>query len=97
MWNMVIESKVFISGGFYAANDKRISKWIPNAKWECPTARIGYGARIGIGVLLGPDCNIGRGALVGFGSVVTRSIPDYEIWFGNPAKKRGDVPLEERI
>ena len=34
---------------------------------------------------------IGKYAVIGAGSVVTRSIPDYEIWAGNPAKKIGDV------
>ena len=29
---------------------------------------------------------IGERSIVGAGSVVTRSIPDYEIWAGNPAK-----------
>jgi acetyltransferase-like isoleucine patch superfamily enzyme len=29
---------------------------------------------------------IGEGALVGAGSVVTKDIPDGEIWVGNPAR-----------
>lgn len=32
-----------------------------------------------------PVC-IGDGAIVGSGSVVTKNIPAYEIWAGNPAK-----------
>lgn len=99
MWNMVIEDKVFISGGFYAANDSRIGKWLERqGGWKAEELRICYGARIGIGVLVGPNVRrIGRCALVGFGSNVTHDIPDYEEWYGNPAKKHRDIPEGERI
>lgn len=30
---------------------------------------------------------IGEGAIIGAGSVVTKNVPPYEIWAGNPAKK----------
>jgi len=42
---------------------------------------VGYGAIIKTGV------TIGTGAVVGAGSVVTKDVPPYEIWAGNPAKK----------
>ena len=29
---------------------------------------------------------IGKGAIVGAGSVVTKDIPPYQVWAGNPAK-----------
>lgn len=35
-------------------------------------------------------CRIGRGAILGAGSVLTKSIPDYEVWAGNPARKIGE-------
>ena len=35
---------------------------------------------------------IGRSAVLGAGSVLTKSIPPFEIWAGNPAHKIGDVP-----
>lgn len=43
---------------------------------------IGAGARI-----LNSVDSIGDGAVVGAGSVVTKNIPAYEIWVGNPAIK----------
>jgi UDP-2-acetamido-3-amino-2,3-dideoxy-glucuronate N-acetyltransferase len=32
---------------------------------------------------------IGEGARVGAGSVVLCSVPDYEVWVGNPARRVG--------
>ena len=35
---------------------------------------------------------IGQRSILGAGSVLTKSIPPFEIWAGNPARKIGDVP-----
>jgi maltose O-acetyltransferase len=37
-----------------------------------------------------PDVTIGTGAVIAAGAVVTKSVPDYEIWGGIPAKKIGE-------
>jgi acetyltransferase-like isoleucine patch superfamily enzyme len=47
-------------------------------------------AWIGAGTIVLPGIHIGKGAIVGAGSVVTRSVPAFEIWAGNPAKKIRD-------
>lgn len=44
------------------------------------------GAFIGTRCLVLKGVTIGKGAVVGAGSVVTRDIPDGEIWAGNPAR-----------
>ena len=44
---------------------------------------------LGRGVTIMPGTNIGRGSIVAAGSVVTRDVPDYEIFAGVPAKKIG--------
>jgi len=36
-----------------------------------------------------PNVTIGKGAIVAAGAVVTKNIPDFEIWAGVPAKKIG--------
>lgn len=41
---------------------------------------------IGAGSIILPGVNIGKGAVIAAGSVVTKSIPDYAIVAGNPAK-----------
>lgn len=48
---------------------------------------IGYGSWIGRGVtILGKVNRIGKHVVIGAGSVVTKDIPDYEVWSGNPAR-----------
>ena len=43
-------------------------------------------AFIGASSLVGKGVTIGRNAIVGMGSVVTRDIPDNQVWAGNPAR-----------
>ena len=45
---------------------------------------------IGPRAIILPDIKIGKGAVVAAGAVVTKDIPDFEIWGGIPAKKIGD-------
>jgi acetyltransferase-like isoleucine patch superfamily enzyme len=47
---------------------------------------IGSDVWIGNNVLIKGGVNVGHGAIIGMGSVVTKDIPPYEIWAGNPAK-----------
>lgn len=41
---------------------------------------------IGINVCICSPVTIGKGAIVGAGSVVTKDIPPYQVWAGNPAR-----------
>ncbi len=50
---------------------------------------IGFDVWLGASVIVVDDVTIENGAVVGAGSVVTKNIPSYEIWAGNPAKKIG--------
>ena len=45
------------------------------------------GAFIGAGSIILKGVRIGKNSIVGAGSVVAKSIPEGEIWAGNPAKK----------
>ncbi|MFA5750335.1 MAG: acyltransferase [Candidatus Shapirobacteria bacterium] len=49
---------------------------------------------IGPRAIILPNTKIGRGAVVAAGAVVTKDIPDFEIWGGVPAKKISDRKLE---
>lgn len=49
------------------------------------------GATVGAGAIVGCDLTIGRFAMVGMGSVLTRSVGDYHLVVGNPARAIGYV------
>lgn len=56
-------------------------------------------AWIGFGAVIMAGVQIGRGAIIGAGSVVTKSVPSYEIHAGVPAKKIGErfTDREDRL
>ena len=91
-----IKNRVFIGHGVTFINDKlpkttnldgTIKK---NGDWTCTETTIEDEASIGSGSTILCGINIGRGAVIGAGSVVTKNVPDGQVWVGNPAK-----PLKE--
>jgi acetyltransferase-like isoleucine patch superfamily enzyme len=44
-------------------------------------------------IILGGVTRIGKYSFIGAGSVVTKPVPDMEIWAGNPARKIKDVQI----
>ena len=59
------------------------------------TIRIGDDSWIGAGAIILPNVVIGNNVVVGSGAIVTKSIEDYSIVVGNPARKIGDVKERE--
>lgn len=53
---------------------------------EAFPVRIGRGSFIGFGAHISPGVEIGKYCVVGANSVVTKSMPDYSVIAGNPAK-----------
>lgn len=53
---------------------------------KCTSVEIKDGAFIGAHSLILKGVTIGHNSVVGAGSVVTKSIPDHQIWAGNPAR-----------
>ncbi len=49
------------------------------------------GATVGANSTIVCGNTIGEYAMVGAGSVVTKSVPAYELWYGNPARHHGYV------
>ena len=80
----VIEDGCFISHGVMTTND--LFPKVKNPHWRPAKTVIKKGAAIGSNATLLP-VTIGEGALVGAGSVVTKNVPDREIWAGNPARR----------
>ena len=78
----IIEDYVFVGPEASTTNDKYMQT--TDRKMKGPTfrehCRVGGNATILGGVI------IGKNSVVGAGSVVTKDVPDGEIWVGNPAK-----------
>jgi UDP-2-acetamido-3-amino-2,3-dideoxy-glucuronate N-acetyltransferase len=96
---VTIEDGVMISAGVIFTNDRfpraatnDLSRLRPSTPDEhtLPTL-VREGATIGAGAIVGCDLTIGRFAMVGMGSVVTRSVPDFHLVIGNPARSIGCV------
>jgi UDP-2-acetamido-3-amino-2,3-dideoxy-glucuronate N-acetyltransferase len=85
LWDgITIEDDVFIGPNVTFTNDKYPkSKIYPDA---FQNTIIKKGASIGANATILGGISIGKNALIGAGSVVTKSIPDNELWMGNPAK-----------
>jgi acetyltransferase-like isoleucine patch superfamily enzyme len=91
---ITVEDEVFFGPGVITMNTRRISygRKIPR-KYDPPIIK--RAARIGGGAIIMPGVVIGENALVAAGSIVTRDVPDRIIVMGSPAREIGNVPEEE--
>lgn len=62
----------------------------PNFGNSFGSVTIGDYVFIGPRAIIMPNVSIGRGAVVAAGAIVTKDIPDFEVWGGVPAKKISD-------
>lgn len=90
IWNGVtLEDNVFIGPNVTFTNDL-----IPRSK-QYPEAfaktLVKKGASIGANATIIAGNTIGEYALIGAGSVITKDVPAYTVWFGNPAEKKGVI------
>lgn len=60
-----------------------------NRKSEYAKTRVGKGVTIGANATIVCGHDIGKYAFIGAGAVVTKNIPPYSLWAGNPAKQMG--------
>ena len=96
---VTIEDGVMVSAGTVFTNDRFPRATTPDLKQlrasdpdehTLPTL-VREGATIGAQCTIGNDLAIGRFAMVGMGSVVTKSVPDFHLVLGNPARSVGCV------
>ncbi len=90
LWDGVtLEDNVFVGPNVTFTNNRfPRSKVYP--KENCRTV-VKKGASLGANTTVVAGITIGERAMVGAGSVVTKDIPAYSVWFGNPARLRGYV------
>lgn len=84
VWDgITIEDNVQIGPNVTFTNDK-----YPRAKQHFILQRtvIKKNASIGAASVILGGIIIGENSMIGAGSVVTKDVPDNELWFGNPAK-----------
>ncbi len=96
---VTIEDGVMISAGTTFTNDRFPRATTPDVKHlrssdpdeHTLTTVVREGATIGAQCTIGNDLTIGRFAMIGMGSLVTKSIPDFHLVIGAPARTIGYV------
>lgn len=63
----------------------KLNTKISDHMWDTGIIHICSGAFIGTNTIICNTIRIGKNSIIGAGSVVTKNIPDNEIWAGNPA------------
>ncbi len=96
LWDgLRIEDDVFIGPNVTFTNDLLPrSKQYPE-KFEKTVLK--KGASIGANATILAGITIGEWAMIGAGSVLTKDVPPYTLWYGNPAKQKGFVTQEGEI
>ena len=96
---VTIEDGVMVAAGTIFTNDRfpRAATADLRRPWTSapdehtrPTL-VRAGATLGAGCVVGPDLVVGRFAMAGMRSVITRSVPDFHLVAGHPARPIGLV------
>jgi acetyltransferase-like isoleucine patch superfamily enzyme len=82
--NVMIGAFVYFTSGDHRFDRRDIPMHLQG--FEGGAIQLGSDVWIGTHVTILPGLEIGNGAIIGAGSVVTRSVPAYEIWAGVPAR-----------
>lgn len=98
---VILEDEVFIGHGVIFINDifpraTRMDGRLKNDDdWEVVTTKIHHRASIGSRAVLMCGISVGAEAIIGAGAVVTKDVPEKQIWAGNPARYIRDIKPEE--
>lgn len=96
IWDgITIEDNVFIGPNVTFTNDH-----VPRSKVYKSALNktiIRRGASLGANSTIIAGLEIGAYSFIGAGSVVTKNVPPYNLWYGNPAKHQGYVTKEGDI
>lgn len=86
--NTVIKSNVRIAGSVYISHGVFCDEgvFIASGVTIAGSVRIGKNSYIWINSSIRDQVTIGRNVTIGMGSVVTKNVPDNEMWVGNPAR-----------
>ena len=90
-----LENGVFVGSNVSFTNDTFPKS--KNTQWDELTTIVGKGASIVVNSTILCGIELGAYCMIGAGSVVTKSIPPFTLWYGNPAVHRGYVTEEGRV
>ena len=85
---VVCEDEVFLGPSCVFTNVRNPRSAVSRRE-EFLSTRLGRGATIGANATVVCGHDIGAYAFIGAGSVVTKKIPPYSLWVGNPARQKG--------
>jgi acetyltransferase-like isoleucine patch superfamily enzyme len=94
---VTLQDGVFCGPHCVFTNDKRPRSINPDgtlkggADWVVSETLVKEGASIGAHATIVCGITIGKWAMIGSGAVVTKSVPDYGLVYGNPARLHGFV------
>ncbi|HWC69400.1 MAG TPA: DapH/DapD/GlmU-related protein [Acidimicrobiales bacterium] len=91
---VTIEDGVMLAAGVTFTNDRYPRATTPDLVALLPSTPTGdtlettvrAGATVGARAVIGPGLDVGRFAMVAMGTVVTRSVPDFHLVAGQPAR-----------
>jgi len=93
IWNgITIEDDVFVGPNVTFTNDLVPKSKVYPEKFKKTVIK--KGASIGANSTILAGIEIGNASLIGAGSLVSKNIPPYTLWYGNPAKQHGYVTKE---
>ncbi len=93
---VTLEDDVFIGPSVVFTNILNPRAFI-NRKAEYKVTIVKKGATLGANSTIVCGNNIGEFSLIGAGSVLTKNTGDFELWYGNPAFKKGMVDKEGNV
>jgi len=94
---VTVEDGVFIGPGAILTNDRypraitSTGELARAADWTVSPITLRRGCSIGAGAVVVAGVDVGSFATVGAGAIVTRTVPDYALVAGNPARRIGWV------
>ena len=105
--NCTVKSGVYLWDGIQIENDVFIGPQVTFINNNNPRSRqypekhvgatIRNGASIGAGSIIKSHIEIGEYAMIGAGSLLTKSVGAFELWYGSPAQHKGYVTREGTV